>query len=86
MMVVASKNIRHSQGLADHVLGMAKENNFECLGLEGYKAGTWILIDLNDIVLHVFSDDARRHFNLEGLWSSAKTLYSTAGAVKEERA
>lgn len=39
---------------------------------EGYENSEWLLIDYVDVVAHVFIDDARRFYNLEGLWADAK--------------
>lgn len=40
--------------------------------VEGYKNSIWILLDYGEIVVHVFHEQAREFYNLEGLWSDAK--------------
>jgi ribosome-associated protein len=74
VMVVTAKGIRHSQALADHILGMLAESKIEYLGMEGYKSGDWILLDLNDIIVHIFQEDNRSFYNIEGLWSEGTQI------------
>lgn len=42
--------------------------------LEGYEEGKWILLDYGDVIMHIFLEEARRFYNLEGLWGDAKVL------------
>ncbi len=42
---------------------------------DGYRNAVWILLDYGDVMVHVFREDTRRYYNLEGLWSDAKTNY-----------
>jgi ribosome-associated protein len=44
------------------------------LGIEGYEASRWILLDYGDVVIHMFDDDTRKFYDLENLWSPAKRL------------
>ncbi len=74
LIVVSGKGQRHVQALADAVLHMASEKKFLSFGVEGYQTGVWILIDLNDIIVHVFQDDMRKFYNIEGLWNEGKRV------------
>jgi ribosome-associated protein len=69
MIVATAANVRQAQALADHVLAKCGEENISFLGMDGYKTGQWILVDLNDVLVHIFMEDARGFYNLEGLWS-----------------
>jgi ribosome-associated protein len=75
MVLATARNSRQAQAMADHVLVESKAERFEVLGIEGYQAGTWILMDLNDVVLHIFRAETREYFNLEGLWSRGKVVF-----------
>ncbi len=44
------------------------------MGLEGYAAGTWVLQDYGDVVIHLFDDQAREYYSLEQLWSGARRI------------
>lgn len=77
VVIVTATSTRHGQGLADHVLRSAREENFECLSMEGYVVGQWILLDLNDVVVHIFQPDSRSFFRLDDLWPSAGVLADT---------
>lgn len=70
-IIATAKNSRHAQALADWVLGKAKESGVGYLGMEGYSGASWILLDLNDVLLHIFTEETRSFYNLEGLWSEA---------------
>lgn len=76
-IIVTARNVRHAQALADELLRGADEHSFEAFGMEGYKIGQWILVDLNDVVAHIFLRDVREYFNLEGLWAKAPSFVDT---------
>ena len=44
------------------------------LGIEGYDEGRWVLMDFADVIVHVFQQEVRRHYDLERLWSDAPKL------------
>lgn len=74
IIIVSAKGVRHAQALSDFVLESLAERKLEYLGMEGYKSGDWILLDLNDIIVHVFLDDVRSFYNLEGLWADGEPV------------
>ena len=74
MVILTATSTRHGQGLADHLLDYCRERGMEFLGMEGYATGQWILLDLNDVVVHVLQTETRDLFRLEDLWPSAPVL------------
>jgi len=74
MIVATATNMRQAQALADHVLEMCKEENFPFLGMDGYKTGQWILVDLNDVLVHIFMEESRDFYNIEGLWAEGVVI------------
>ncbi|WP_461834457.1 ribosome silencing factor [Desulfothermus sp.] len=85
IIIASSVNTRHNQALADFVLEKVSENKWEYLGMEGYKAGNWILIDLNEIIVHLFLEEIREFYNIEGLWRGAKmTSFKSKEMAHEE--
>lgn len=81
IIVVTGKGQRHVQALADAAMELAREHKFHSLGMEGYQTGSWILLDLNDVIIHIFQDDLRRFYNIEGLWSEGKRVEWLCAAV-----
>ena len=79
IVVVSARGTKHCQALADHVLEQTKAVGESFLSMEGYKSGDWVLVDLNDVVVHVFLKDIRQFYNLEGMWSEAKKLALSVG-------
>lgn len=74
LVIASAKSARHAQALADFLLESVKKNGLEFMGMEGHKGGTWILVDLNDVLVHLFRPETREFYNLEGLWSEAGRL------------
>lgn len=74
MIVVSARNSRQAKALADYALDKSGEQGFVYLGLEGYKLGQWVLLDLNDVLVHIFLEEFRGFYNIEGLWSEGKKL------------
>src|SRR3984885_11985553 len=73
-VMCSGTNSRQIQAIADAV-----DERLEALGLrvthaEGYKQAEWVLLDYVDFVVQIFSEKARRFYDLERLWKSAKRL------------
>jgi len=73
-MVCSGVSVRQTRSIAQHVQTGAKANGILPLGVEGEEEGTWILLDYDDVVVHVFHEPTREVFNLEELWAEAPRL------------
>lgn len=58
-----------AQSVEDTVKEIAKEDVWH---RDGYRNAIWILLDYGDIMVHVFQEEAREFYNLEGLWADAE--------------
>lgn len=74
LVVATATSVRHAQGLANAILDQVAEENLEYLGMEGFQQGAWILVDLNDVLVHIFQADNRKFYNIEGLWSEGEPI------------
>ena len=71
-MVVASGNSdRHVRSIADRVVERTKQAGFRPLGVEGERDGEWVLVDCNDVIVHVMLPRVREFYGLESLWDVA---------------
>src|SRR5712671_3168688 len=73
-VLCSGTNPRQVQAIADEVELRLKAAGIRPNNIEGYKQAEWVLIDYVDFVVHVFSESARRYYDLERLWKSAKKL------------
>lgn len=79
--VVASGNSdRHVKAMADKVVARAKKHGCQPLGIEGYNPGEWVLVDLNDVIVHLMLPQTRAFYNLEKLWEVTEAHRSSASA------
>ena len=65
---------RQIQAIAREVKEKAEENGFDVRRVEGYDSARWILIDLGDMVVHIFNKEERQFYNLERLWGDAPQI------------
>jgi ribosome-associated protein len=65
---------QHVRSLAQEVVDRLRESGDRPWHVEGMQQGRWVLVDSVDIVVHVFSIDAREHYALERLWGDAELL------------
>ena len=71
MMMIASGNSdRHVRSIAEHVVEKAKAAGHRPLGVEGARDAEWVLVDLQDILVHVMLPRVREFYGLEQLWES----------------
>ena len=71
-VICSGKNPRQIQAIADEVELRLKKNGVRANQVEGYNQADWVLIDYVDFVVHVFSEAARKFYDLERLWKSAR--------------
>jgi ribosome-associated protein len=82
IMVIASGNSdRHVRSIAERVVERAKAVGFRPLGTEGERDGEWVLVDLQDVVVHVMLPRVREFYGLERLWDSGETVSAAATAA-----
>jgi ribosome-associated protein len=88
-VVCSGTNPRQVQAIADEVEMRLEKKGMRVNHMEGYKQAEWVLLDYVDFVVHVFSEKARKFYELERLWKSAKRLeaseWKTAGKAPRAR-
>ena len=81
MVVASGTSNRHVKALVDNVAEKAREAGHRPIGIEGEDGGEWILLDLQDTLVHVMLHKVRDFYNLEKLWS----ISPAGGAAATER-
>ena len=69
MIVASGTSSRHVQAMVDNVAEKAKAAGRRPIGVEGEDGGEWVLLDLQDALVHVMLPKVREFYNLEKLWS-----------------
>ncbi|MDJ0759815.1 MAG: ribosome silencing factor [Woeseiaceae bacterium] len=69
MVLASGTSSRHVQALVDNVAEKAKDAGHKPIGVEGEEGGEWVLLDLQDTLVHVMLPKMREFYNLEKLWS-----------------
>jgi ribosome-associated protein len=67
--IVSGRSKIQTRAIADAVIEAVRRDGFGVFLVEGYADGSWILIDLGDVIVHVFTPEQRAFYNLERLWS-----------------
>ena len=73
-VLCSGTNPRQVQAIADEVELRLKAADLRPAHVEGYNQAEWVLIDYVDFVVHIFSEKARKFYDLERLWKTAKRL------------
>jgi ribosome-associated protein len=69
MVVASGTSSRHVQALVENVAEKASAAGHKPIGVEGESGGEWVLLDLQDTLVHVMLPKVREFYNLEKLWS-----------------
>jgi ribosome-associated protein len=78
MVVASGTSNRHVKALVDNVAEKAREAGHRPIGVEGEEGGEWVLLDLQDTLVHVMLPKVREFYNLEKLWSISPAGSATA--------
>ena len=70
-VLVTGTSARQMRTVSDQIEEMGLERNNKALSRSGDAGDAWILVDFVDVVVHVFSQEARQYYDLDGLWGDA---------------
>jgi ribosome-associated protein len=70
MVIASGSSSRQVAAMAEHVEFKLKQAGIELLGLEGLRQADWVLIDANDVIVHLFRPEVRDFYGLERMWTS----------------
>ena len=73
-VIMSGQSTRHVQALAEAMEERLRAKRASSKHSEGLREGLWVLLDLGDVVVHVFYHEQRRFYDLEGLWHDAPRL------------
>ncbi|NLM75391.1 MAG: ribosome silencing factor [Clostridiaceae bacterium] len=74
-VIASGTSALHVKSLADNVEEKLSETEVYPLKIEGYNSARWILMDYNDIVIHIFHEEDRAYYDLERLWQDGQEVY-----------
>jgi len=75
-IICSGRSSRQVSAIAEHVERFLKDNGIRPLSVDGRGEGHWVLMDYGDIIVHVFYEETRNFYDLEGLWVDAKRIAS----------
>ncbi len=69
MILASGRSARHVSAIADHLAQKVKDRTGQTPKIEGLPNADWVLLDLGDIIIHLFRPEVRTFYNLEKIWS-----------------
>jgi ribosome-associated protein len=73
-LICSGRSDRQVQAIAQSIEEKMGKKGMRPLGEEGMREGRWVLMDYDDVVIHIFYDQVRRYYDLEGLWIEAPRI------------
>ncbi|PKM96127.1 MAG: ribosome silencing factor [Firmicutes bacterium HGW-Firmicutes-1] len=73
-IIAHGNNPNHVKALIDNTEEQLDKEGFVPKHVEGYNSASWILLDYNDVIIHIFSKDDRMFYDLERIWSDGKQI------------
>jgi len=70
LFIASGNSTRHVKSIADEVVVKSKEQGLDVIGSEGRESAEWVLVDLNDVIVHVMLPSTREFYQLEKLWEA----------------
>ena len=69
MIIASGRSARHVTAIADHIIDRLKEVGVDNVSVEGRQQADWILLDVGDVIIHLFRPEIRAFYNLEKMWA-----------------
>ncbi len=73
-LICSGRNARQVRAIVDAIMEALEQHHVAPAHLEGYDRGEWVLVDVFDFIVHVFTPETRAFYALERLWGSARQL------------
>lgn len=70
-ILCSGRSHRQVSAIAENVQRILRKKKIKALGVEGLKEGLWVLMDYDDVIIHIFYEPTREFYDLEGLWVDA---------------
>ena len=83
-MLVSGTNQKQTQAIADEIEEKLAKHEVFPRQKEGYNSGTWILLDYQDVVIHIFNGEDRRFYNLERIWADGVSVDPKSFTAEEK--
>ncbi|MGI6681331.1 MAG: ribosome silencing factor [Bdellovibrionota bacterium] len=74
LVIASARSQKQVQGIARNITDKLRKIGFKTYSIEGFTTGHWILIDYNDVIVHIFLDDIRAHYEFDELLSDYKQI------------
>ena len=74
LVICSGTSARHVTNLGQHLVQQLTQRGERPLGLEGETGCSWMLVDYGDVVVHLFDEQTRSHYDIEGLWADAPRI------------
>jgi ribosome-associated protein len=73
-VILSGRSTRHVQALAENLENELRSKRINTSRAEGLSEGKWVLLDFEDVIVHIFYHEQRNFYDLEGLWHDAPRL------------
>lgn len=68
IIIATGTSRRHLSTLAEKIHRSAKNEKMKILGIDGEETGDWIVMDLEDVIVHLFREEVREYYKIQELW------------------
>jgi ribosome-associated protein len=85
-VIVSARSDRQVQGISNRIMAnLAHDENIHPISRDGYDEGHWVLMDYGDVIVHIFYEPMREHYDLERLWKNAKSLPLPSELIEQNK-
>ncbi len=74
LIVATGTSTRQVSGIADHIKQEIAKTDIKHISIEGLKEGQWVLMDYGNVIIHLFIEETRMFYDIEGLWADAENI------------
>ena len=75
-IIASADNVRQAEALCDNVEEVLGRAGYQCRQIEGKASGNWILMDYNDVIIHIFDKENRLFYDSERIWKDGRKIVS----------
>ena len=73
-VIATARNTTHAKSLCDEIEEKMQKQSVSPKSIEGYQSAMWILMDFENVIVHIFYDETRKFYDLERLWADAERI------------